>query len=122
MPESSFHVMPICRGKVKNIFDSPYICVTTFLLLQKTYAVKKPVNISEEQKKLMKQLGGKIKKLRKDQKKGYIQLSEEIGIPRNTYYNMECGTLNFQFSSLCQIILYYKNNHNILPEEFFKDL
>ena len=84
--------------------------------------VKKPDNISEEQKTLMKQLGKKIKKLRKDQKKGYIQLSEEIGIPRNTYYNMECGTLNFQFSSLVQILIYYKQNHNILPEEIFKDL
>jgi len=84
--------------------------------------VKKPDNISEEQKTLMKQLGKKIKKLRKDQKKGYIQLSEEIGIPRNTYYNMECGTLNFQFSSLVQILMYYKNQHSILPEEFFKDL
>ena len=84
--------------------------------------MKKPDNISEEQKTLMKQLGKKIKKLRKDQKKGYIQLSEEIGIPRNTYYNMECGTLNFQFSSLVQILMYYKNQHSILPEEFFKDL
>ena len=93
-----------------------------FFTFTKTYAVKKPENISVEQKELMKRLGEKIKKLRKDQKKGYFQLSDEIGIPRNTYYNMECGTLNFQFSSLCQIILYYKNNHNILPEEFFKDL
>ncbi len=84
--------------------------------------MKNPDKISDEQKELMKRLGEKIKQLRKDQKKGYIQLSEEMGIPRNTYYNIECGKLNFQFSSLCQILLYYKNKRNILPEEFFKDL
>ena len=83
--------------------------------------VKNPDNISDAQKEFMLKLGTKIKQLRKDQKKGYIQLSEEIGIPRNTYYNMECGTLNFQFSSLVQILIYYKQHHNILPEEIFKN-
>ena len=84
--------------------------------------MKNPDNISNEQKELMLKLGTRIKQLRKDQKKGYIDLAAEIGIPRNTYYNMECGTLNFQFSSLVQILMYYKNQHSILPEEFFKDL
>ena len=84
--------------------------------------MKNPDNISDEQKELMLRLGGKIKKLRKDQKKGYIELSEEMGIPRNTYYNIEAGRLDFQFSSLCQIMLYYKSHHDILPQEFFKDL
>ncbi len=121
MSESSFHVLPLCEGKYSYFFDSPYMWAECCNFEIK-FIVKKPDNISEEQRKLMKQLGEKIKKLRKDQKKGYIQLAKEIGIPRNTYYNMECGTLNFQFSSLCQIMLYYKKHHNILPEEFFKDL
>jgi len=84
--------------------------------------VKNPDELSDEQKELMLRLGAKIKQLRKHQKKGYIELAAEMGIPRNSYYNIERGILNFQFSSLTQILLYYKNNHNILPEEFFKDL
>jgi len=84
--------------------------------------MKNPDNISDEQKELMLKLGAKIKQLRKDQKKGYIELSEEIGVARNTYYAIEKGRLNFQFSSLAQILIYYKNKHSILPEEFFKDL
>lgn len=84
--------------------------------------MKNPDNISNEQKELMLKLGTRIKQLRKDQKKGYIDLAAEMGIPRNTYYNIEVGKLNFQFSSLAQILIYYKNKHNILPEHFFKDL
>jgi len=84
--------------------------------------VKNPDEISDEQKELMLRLGAKIKQLRKDQKKGYIQLSKEMGLARNTYFGIERGYLDCQFSSICQILLYYKKHHNILPEEFFKDL
>ena len=84
--------------------------------------MKKSEKISSEQKELMVRLGRKIKQLRLDQKKSYESLAEEIGVPRNTYYNIEAGQLNFQFSSLCQILLYYKHQHNITPEEIFKDL
>lgn len=84
--------------------------------------MKQQEKISPEQKEMMEKLGGKIKQLRKDQKKGYILFAKEIGIPKNTYYNIENGILNFQFSSLCQILLYYKKQHNISPAEIFKDL
>jgi transcriptional regulator with XRE-family HTH domain len=84
--------------------------------------VKKPDKISTEQKNLMINLGKRIKQLRKDQKKSYEVLAKEMGVPRNTYYNIEAGRLNFQFSSLCQILLYYKRQHNITPEEIFKDI
>jgi DNA-binding XRE family transcriptional regulator len=84
--------------------------------------VKKPDEISDEQKDFMVRLGKKIKQLRLDQKKSYEALALEMGLPRNTYYNIEVGKLNFQFSSLCQILLYYKRQHNISSEEIFKDL
>lgn len=92
-----------------------------FLLLQKK-TVKKPNKISPEQKEFMVKLGKKLKKLRLDQNKGYKPLAEEMGVARNTYYAIEEGRLDFQFSSLYQILLYYKRHHNITLEEIFKDL
>ena len=84
--------------------------------------MKKPDKISPEQKEFLVKLGKKLKKLRLDQKKGYEPLAEEMGVARNTYYAIEEGRLDFQFSSLFQILLYYKRRHNITLEELFKDL
>ena len=84
--------------------------------------MKKPDEISPEQKEFMVKLGKKLKKLRLDQNKGYKPLAEEMGVARNTYYAIEEGRLDFQFSSLFQILLYYKRKHNITLEELFKDL
>lgn len=84
--------------------------------------MKKPDKISIEQKEMMVKLGKKLKKLRLDQNKGYKPLAEEMGVARNTYYAIEAGRLDFQFSSLFQILLYYKRQHNITLEEIFKDL
>ncbi len=84
--------------------------------------MKKPDKISSEQKDLMVRLGKRIKQLRIDQKKSYEVTAKEMGVPRNTYYNIEAGRLNFQFSSLCQILLYYKHQQNITMAEIFKDL
>lgn len=91
-----------------------------FTFTKKT--VKKPDKISPEQKEFMVKLGRKLKKLRLDQNKGYQPLAEEMGVARNTYYAIEEGRLDFQFSSLFQILLYYKCKHNITLEELFKDL
>ena len=84
--------------------------------------MKKPDKISPEQKEFMVKLGKKLKKLRLDQNKGYQPLAEEMGVARNTYFAIEEGRLDFQFSSLFQILLYYKRKHNITLEELFKDL
>ena len=91
-----------------------------FTFTKKT--VKKPDKISPEQKEFMVKLGKKLKKLRLDRNKGYKPLAEEMGVARNTYYAIEEGRLDFQFSSLYQILLYYKRHHNITLEEIFKDL
>jgi len=101
--------------------SQPLHMVNFFLLLQKK-TVKKPNKISPEQKEFMVKLGKKLKKLRLDQNKGYKPLAEEMGVARNTYYAIEEGRLDFQFSSLYQILLYYKRHHNITLEEIFKDL
>jgi len=84
--------------------------------------MKKPDNISLEQKEMMVKLGEKLKELRLNQKKGYEPLAKEMGLPRNTYYNIEAGRVDFQFSSLYQILLYYKRHHNITIEDIFRDL
>ena len=114
--------LPICKGKyIQYLYYDPYIRATFFLLLQKRI-VKKTDKISTEQQEFIIKLGKKLRKLRLDQKKGYEPLAEEMGVARNTYYAMEEGRLDFQFSSLFQILLYYKRHHNITLEEIFKDL
>lgn len=84
--------------------------------------MKKPDKISVEQREMMVKLGKKLKELRLYQKKGYKPLADEMGVARNTYYAIEAGSLDCQFSSIYQILLYYKRNHNITLEEFFRDL
>jgi DNA-binding XRE family transcriptional regulator len=84
--------------------------------------VKNPDKISPDQKEFLVKLGKKLKKLRLDQKKGYEPLAKEMGVARNTYFAIEEGRIDFQFSSLFQILLYYKHKHNITLEELFKDL
>ena len=80
--------------------------------------MKKPENLPKEQKELLIKIGKKLLRLRNDQKKGYETVAKEIGIPRNTYYQVESGNLNFQFSTILQIIKHYKMS----VAEFFKDL
>ena len=80
--------------------------------------MKKLENISTEHQELLLSLGQKLKQLRISQKKSYIEKAQEIGIPRNTYNKMELGKINFQFSTLLQVLQHY----NISVSDFFKDL
>ena len=117
-----FNVAAHMYGQIYIIFVSQPLHKGNFFLLLQKRTVKKPDKISPEQKEFMVKLGKKLKKLRLDRNKGYKPLAEEMGVARNTYYAIEEGRLDFQFSSLYQILLYYKLHHNITLEEIFKDL
>jgi len=77
----------------------------------------KQEQISPEHQKLLLEIGSRIKQLRTNQTKGYIETANEIGVSRNTYNLLELGRINFQFSTLLQVLDYYE----ISLSEFFKD-
>lgn len=80
--------------------------------------MKKPSNLPEEHQELLKQIGTKLRTIRKDQSKSYEAMAEDIGLQRTTYNLLEQGRLNFQFSTLLQVLSY----HKISISDFFKDL
>ena len=69
--------------------------------------MKKFDEISPEHQKFLINVGKELKLLRTLMGKSYIQLAEDIGISRNTYNLMENGKINFQFTTLLQVIDYY---------------
>lgn len=80
--------------------------------------VKKPEDLPKESQILLKQIGEKLRTMRKEQNKSYEKMAEEMCLPRNTYNLVELGKLNFQFSTLLQVLTY----HQIPISDFFKDL
>ena len=78
----------------------------------------RPKEIAPEHQELMKAIGAKIKTLRTEKGKGYIEMAKAMGISRNNYNLMELGKIYFKFSTLLQILEY----HKISASEFFKDL
>lgn len=78
----------------------------------------KPKEITPEHQELMKEIGRRIKVLRKDKQTGYIEFAQQIGISRNSYNQLELGVSNFQFGTLLAVL----KNHGIGLEHFFKDL
>ncbi|MCY1719228.1 helix-turn-helix transcriptional regulator [Prolixibacteraceae bacterium Z1-6] len=74
--------------------------------------------ISFEHKKILEDVGIELKRLRTKKTKSYTQLAEEIGISRNTYNSMELGKINFQLSTLLQVLDY----HGVSIHKFFEDL
>ena len=84
------------------------------LLLQKN-TVRKPTDLPEEHQELIKQIGAKLRSMRKDLSKSYETIAEETGLQRTTYNLLEQGRLNFQFSTLLQVLTY----HQLSISDFF---
>ena len=63
--------------------------------------------LSKEQQNIIKEFGKELKRLRKNRKKSYPDMAKLLGLSKNTYYLMEAGTLNFQFSTYLQVLNYY---------------
>ncbi|NMC61063.1 MAG: helix-turn-helix transcriptional regulator [Candidatus Methanofastidiosa archaeon] len=80
--------------------------------------MKKPTDLPEEHQKFLIRIGKKLRTIRKDQSKSYETMAEDIGLQRTTYNLLEQGKLNFQFSTLLQVLSY----HKISISDFFKDL
>ena len=89
-----------------------------FLLLLQENAVRKPTDLPEEHQELIKQIGAKLRSIRKDKNKSYEKIAEEIGLQRTTYNLLEQGKLNFQVSTLLQVLSYYQ----LSISDFFKDV
>lgn len=78
----------------------------------------KPKEIAPEHQVIFREIGIKIKELRKGKGLSYIELAKGIGISRNSYNQLELGISNFQFITLLAVLKY----HGIGLTEFFKDL
>lgn len=90
-----------------------------FYIYKKLFLMKKFDEISVEHQKLLVDIGKELKALRTAKGKSYIQLAEEIkSISRNTYNQMERGKINFQLSTLLQVLDY----HGVSIQKFFEDL
>ena len=74
--------------------------------------------LSKEQQTVLVDFGKELKRLRKNRKKSYTDMAEILGLSKNTYYLMEKGTLNFQFSTYLQVLNYY----GISEIELLKDI
>ena len=74
--------------------------------------------IATEHKELLREIGRRIKNLRKDKKFSYIKIANEMGISRNSYNLMEHGNVYFNFSTLLLVL----NYHDISLMDFFRDL
>jgi len=74
--------------------------------------------LSDEQQTVLKELGKELKRLRKNRKKSYPDMAEILGLSKNTYYQMEKGTLNFQFSTYIHVL----NHFGISELELLKDV
>lgn len=79
--------------------------------------MKKPEDLPQEYQDILKQIGAKLQSIRKKQKKSYKDLAQEVGLQRNLYNRLENGKINFQISTLLQILSY----HNISLTDFFHD-
>lgn len=74
--------------------------------------------LSMEQQTVLVDFGKELKRLRKNSKKSYPDMASLLGLARNTYYQMEAGTLNFQFSTYLLVLNYY----GISEIELLKDI
>jgi transcriptional regulator with XRE-family HTH domain len=79
--------------------------------------VKKTDDLPEEYKLILDQIGQGLLNIRKREEKNYVRMAEKIGIDRKTYNLLEQGKLNFQFSTLLQVLDYYKISvYDFFPE------
>ena len=72
---------------------------------------------TDQQTEVVKNIGNKIKQLRKQNKISYPELAKKIGMNKNSYYNLESGS-NFTIRTLMTVLDYYGMN----IKEFFCDI
>ena len=78
----------------------------------------KPKEIPFDHQDIFREIGKRVKELRKGKGLTYIELAKQIGMSRNAYNHLELGISNFQFITLLEVLKY----HGIGLNDFFKDL
>jgi len=78
----------------------------------------KPAEIDPKYKDFIKQIGEKVKELRKGKNLTYVDMAKKVGLSKNGYNKIELGKSNLQFQSLLKILSY----HKISIFEFFESL
>jgi len=78
----------------------------------------KPAEIDPKYKDFIKQIGEKIKELRKGKNLTYVEMAKKVGLSKNGYNNIELGKSNLQLQSLLKILSY----HNISIFDFIESL
>jgi DNA-binding XRE family transcriptional regulator len=68
----------------------------------------KQKKVSDEQQRLLDIIGIEISNLRTGTGLSYVKMAKEIGMARNTYYLLEKGKINFQFSTLQLVMEYHE--------------
>lgn len=72
--------------------------------------------IQPQHQEMLAEIGRQLKKFRKEKKQGYIDAAKGVGVSKNTLYRMEEGEINFQFTTLLQVLDYY----NVSIYDFFQ--
>ena len=75
--------------------------------------------ISTDNKKYLKQVGERVKQLRKSRTNlSYSDFAEKVELHRNTYFRIESGSHDFHITTLKKILDHY----HITMSDFFKEL
>jgi transcriptional regulator with XRE-family HTH domain len=69
--------------------------------------MKKQDQILPKHKEMLEEIGERLRKIRKEKKLNGEDAAKNIGISLKTLYPMERGEINFQFTTLLQILNYY---------------
>ena len=77
-----------------------------------------PKQINPEHQSFLTLIGLKLKSLRDEKKINITGLSNELGISRNSYAQMESGKIYFNLLNFLRVLDY----HKISASEFFKEL
>ncbi len=93
-------------GKCNKLFQF-YPQEWVIYYLYKKNEMLKVDQLSKEQQTVLVEFGKELKRLRKNRKKSYPDMAEILGLSKNTYYLMEAGSLNFQFSTYLQVLNYF---------------
>jgi transcriptional regulator with XRE-family HTH domain len=69
--------------------------------------MKKQDQILPQHKEMLEEIGERLRKIRKEKKLNGEDAAKNIGISLKTLYPMERGEINFQFTTLLQMLDYY---------------
>lgn len=102
----------------KYFMKCPIYWAKYFSFIAVKFHQMKPKEIPLEHQLLMKEIGRRLKELRKTKGLSYIEFAEQIGVSRNSYNQLELGISNFQFLTLVAVL----KHHDIELADFLKGI